>query len=216
MLIFAVYILTSLSFGALFSSANNSLAQPTILNSSITSSIFILGLVICLFCYDTMLPTINSDYYSFNCMFLYLFLFSAVAVLFITRDFIGACCITRFEYDVLFSFVLFSSMCLCFADDFLLTYLSIEMQSLCFYTLATFNRTSDFSTESGLKYFVFGSVISCFLLLGFALVYSFFGNLTFESLLCFLDCSTDSYLFLAILFILTALLFKIGAAPFHF
>jgi NADH-quinone oxidoreductase subunit N len=136
-------------------------------------------------------------------------------VLFVTRDFVGARFVSKFEYDILFSFVLLSAICLCFADDFLLIYLAIELQSLCFYVFATFNRNSEFSTESGLKYFVFGAIISCFLLLGFSLIYVSFGSTSFESLLSLANASENAFLFCGMLFILVAFLFKVGSAPFH-
>jgi NADH-quinone oxidoreductase subunit N len=133
----------------------------------------------------------------------------------VTRDFIGNRLITKFEYDILLSIVFLSSICLCFCDDFLLLYLAIELQSLCFYVFATFNRNSDFSTESGLKYFVFGAIISCLLLLGFSLIYLSFGSTSFEFLTCLAKEPADNFLFLGFLFVLIALLFKVGSAPFH-
>jgi NADH-quinone oxidoreductase subunit N len=136
-------------------------------------------------------------------------------VVLVTRDFSSARKITKFEYDILLLFVFLSAICLCFADDFLLFYLAIELQSLCFYVFATFNRNSNFSTESGLKYFVFGAVISCFLLLGFATVYLTYGSTSFEFLMGLTQVSTNYFLFLGVLFIFIALFFKVGAAPFH-
>jgi NADH-quinone oxidoreductase subunit N len=136
-------------------------------------------------------------------------------VLLTTRDFTNARKITKFEYDTLLSFVVLSALCLCFADDFLLVYLAIELQSLCLYVFATFNRNSEFSTESGLKYFIFGAIISCLLLLGFSLIYLSFGSTSFEFLMNLTQSSSDSFLFIGILFILIAFLFKVGSAPFH-
>jgi NADH-quinone oxidoreductase subunit N len=137
-------------------------------------------------------------------------------VILVTRDFVSARKITKFEYDILLLFVLLSLLCLCFADDFLLLYLAIELQSLCFYVLATFNRTSNFATESGIKYFIFGAIISCFLLFGFSIIYITFGSVSFESLMCLTQTSEASFsVFFGFLFILIALLFKIGSAPFH-
>jgi NADH-quinone oxidoreductase subunit N len=102
--------------------------------------------------------------------------------LFVSRDFLVARNINKYEYDILFVFVALSGCCLCFADDFLILYLAIELQSLAFYVFATFNRNSEFSTEAGLKYFIFGAINSCFLLLGFSLVYLAFGSTSFEFL----------------------------------
>jgi NADH-quinone oxidoreductase subunit N len=210
----ALYILFSLGYGVLYGSSPE-LAYPALLNSFLSFSLFFLIVTTLLFGFD--IPTFHTEYglYTFNQNMQLIFLFVAIMVLFVTRDFVGARLISKFEYDILFSFVLLSAVCLCFADDFLLIYLAIELQSLCFYVFATFNRNSEFSTESGLKYFVFGSVISCFLLLGFSLIYVSFGTTSFESLLSLANASDNAFLFCGMVFILVAFLFKVGAAPFH-
>jgi len=138
-----------------------------------------------------------------------------VFVVLATRDFVVARKIAKFEYDILLLFTVLSVICLCFVDDFLLFYLAIELQSLCFYVFATLNRSSEFSTEAGLKYFVFGAIISCFLLFGFAVIYFTFGLVSFESLMSLVQVTSDPSLLFGFLFILIALLFKVGAAPFH-
>ena len=212
--VFAVYILISLTYGVLYTSSSE-LAFPALLNSFLSFSLFFLILTCFLFGFDITPLQMDSNLYAFNQSILLIFFFVSIMVLFTTRDFVGARFISKFEYDILFSLVLLSAICLCFADDFLLIYLAIELQSLCFYVFATFNRNSEFSTESGLKYFVFGAVISCLLLLGFSLIYISFGSTSFESLLCLANASSNSFLFCGILFILIAFLFKVGAAPFH-
>jgi len=138
-----------------------------------------------------------------------------VGVLLASRDFHVARSVVKYEQDFLFICVVISSVCLCFADDFLIFYLAIELQSLTFYILATFNRNSEFSTEAGLKYFVFGAVISCFLLFGFSLFYLAFGSTSFELLFSLVISSNDPFFFAGMLFTLIALLFKVGSAPFH-
>jgi NADH-quinone oxidoreductase subunit N len=209
-----LYILCSLVYGGLYASSSE-LAYPALLNSFLSFSAFFLSLVVFLFGFDIAAPFTDYSVYSYNQNILLIFLLVSTLVVFVTRDFVGARAVSKFEYDILFSFVLLSAICLCFADDFLLIYLGIELQSLCFYVFATFSRNSEFSTESGLKYFVFGAVISCFLLMGFALIYISFGSISFESLLCLSETSNNSFLFSGVLFILFAFLFKVGAAPFH-
>lgn len=212
--IFALYLLCSLVYGGLYSSSSE-FAYPALLNSFLSFSFFFLSLIIYLFGCDFLPFHIDYSLYSFNqSILLILFLISLLVIL-TTRDFVGAKFISKFEYDILFSFVLLSAICLCFADDFLLIYLAIELQSLCFYVFATFSRNSEFSTESGLKYFVFGAIISCLLLLGFSLIYTSFGSTSFESLLSLANSSDNFFLFTGLLFILVAFLFKVGAAPFH-
>ena len=99
------------------------------------------------------------------------------------------------------------------SNDFLYFYLAVEMQSLCFYVLASFQRNSEFSTEAGLKYFVFGAVISGILLLGLSLIYISFGTLNFDSIYSL--AHENIFLFLGILFLFITFLFKVGAVPFH-
>jgi NADH-quinone oxidoreductase subunit N len=115
-----------------------------------------------------------------------------------------------------FAFVIFSGISLCFCNEFLLVYLTIELQSLSLYVFATFNRNSEFSIEAGLKYFVFGGIMSCFLLLGFALIYLYFGSLSFETIYSISNFDCDMLFFTGFLFVLIVLLFKVGAVPFHF
>ena len=88
-----------------------------------------------------------------------LFMFFAICVLACSGDFLSAKNVFKYEYDLLFIFVVLSAVCLCFCNEFLLIYLAIELQSLTFYIFATFNRNSEFSTEAGLKYFIFGGIV---------------------------------------------------------
>jgi NADH-quinone oxidoreductase subunit N len=176
-------------------------------------SLFLLVALLMFFVND--FASLSYPIYYFSQYFQAFFLILAIFICLASRDFICARKISKFEYDILLLFVFLSALCLCFVDDFLLFYLIIELQSLCFYVFATFNRKSDFSTESGLKYFVFGGIMSCVLLLGFSLVYILFGSTSFEYL-CSLSVISSDLSFFGVCFILITLLFKVGSAPFHF
>jgi len=168
--------------------------------------------MILLFGFD--FDSLDSVYF-FNQNFQLIFLCVLMLVCLTAKDFFTTKFIVKFEYEILFLFVALSSLCLCFADDFLTFYLAIELQSLTFYVFATFNRNSEFCTEAGLKYFVFGAIISCFLLLGFCFVYFAYGSISFETLYSLNVNQNDAFLFIGIIFILIPLLFKVGSAPFH-
>ena len=133
-----------------------------------------------------------------------------------SNEFLAAKNIFKYEYNLLFLFLLLSAVCLCFCNEFLLMYLSLELQSLTFYIFATFNRNSEFSTEAGLKYFVFGGVMSCFLLLSMSLLYLYFGSISFELISSIVNFSYEPLYFLGFFFIIVVLLFKVGSAPLHF
>ena len=75
------------------------------------------------------------------------------------------------EFFVIFSFYLIGALILVSAQDIVTAYISIEIQSLCLYLLAAFNKDSVFSTESGIKYFVLGALASCFIVFGFSFIY---------------------------------------------
>lgn len=128
-----------------------------------------------------------------------------------------------FEFFTVFLLSLLSLLLLISSYDFISFYLSIEMQTLCFYILATFKRNSAFSTEAGLKYFTSGSFISGFFLFGASLLYGCLGTLNIHNinlLLSFpfdiLDQQLKTIILTGIIFITVTLLFKIGCAPFHF
>jgi len=106
------------------------------------------------------------------------------------------------------------------SNDFIIFYLCLELQSLCFYVLAGFKRDSVFSSESGLKYFVSGSFISSIFLFGCSLIYYVLGTLSLENISLLLSYSLthdlNIILYIGAIFILVTFFFKLGAVPFHF
>ena len=62
------------------------------------------------------------------------------------------------------------------ANNLIGLYLGIELQSLSLYVLASIDRNSLKSSESGVKYFVLGALSSGLFLYGCSLVYGFTGS----------------------------------------
>nr|NP_150404.1 NADH dehydrogenase subunit 2 [Pylaiella littoralis]CAC50845.1 NADH dehydrogenase subunit 2 [Pylaiella littoralis] len=126
----------------------------------------------------------------------------------------------RFRSYEFFVFILGIGLSLCLlisSYDLLSIYLSMEFLSLIFYVLATWKKNSYFSAEAGLKYFILGSVASIFYLFGSWLIYFTLGTTNLGSLALLTEnLVTPLYLsFLGLIFIVSALLFKLGAAPYH-
>jgi NADH:ubiquinone oxidoreductase subunit 2 (subunit N) len=125
-----------------------------------------------------------------------------------------------FEFYVILLITILSSLLLICSYDLLTIYLLLEMQALCFYVLASFKRTSSFSTESGLKYFILGSIISCFFLLGLSILYGALGTLNLHYLNLLTSFLFSEYiinfLLVGIFFITITFLFKLAVVPFHF
>ena len=128
-----------------------------------------------------------------------------------------------FEFFVVFLLSIFASLLLLSSVDLLANYLIIELQSICFYILASFRRSSSFSSEAGLKYFISSAFMSCVFLLGVSIFYGCLGTLNYNAIsLLLLFGATDysdiifDYVFLGSLLILIFFLFKLSIAPFHF
>ena len=132
--------------------------------------------------------------------------------------------LSLFEYNILILISVIGLICFVSAYDFVSFYLALELQSLCFYILASFKKDSAFSTESGIKYFILGALSSGFLLFGMSLIYGAIGSTNFEVILKslalvnyneFFSDSCVCRVVMGSVFILISILFKLTAAPFH-
>jgi NADH-quinone oxidoreductase subunit N len=102
------------------------------------------------------------------------------------------------------------------AEDLIVLFLGLEVMSIAVYVLAGYNRSSAFSAEAALKYFLIGAFASGFLLYGIALVYGATGatNLSLAGAqLAGKQLPLMAALGLGLLLIGFA--FKVAAVPFH-
>lgn len=86
------------------------------------------------------------------------------------------------QYSLIALFSILGGSLLMSSLDLLSMYLSIELQSFALYILATLNKERLSATSAGLKYFLLGSLSSCLILLGSAIIYSYTGLTQFEAL----------------------------------
>jgi NADH-quinone oxidoreductase subunit N len=145
-----------------------------------------------------------------------IFLVASLLTLGVSQSFLKKKEVLHFEYVALILFSLLGLSIISVSSNLAMIYLAIELQSLAFYVLATIGWNSDFNVEAGIKYFVIGSFSSCLLLFGFALMYLNTGSLSFEAIQkIYTESDKISIVFYSICFSSAALLFKVGAAPFH-
>ena len=85
--------------------------------------------------------------------------------------------LNNFEYYIILLTSIFGFFLLCCANDFITAYLAIELQGLAFYVLASFKKSSNFSVESGIKYFVLGSLSTALFLFGITFIYGLSGSI---------------------------------------
>jgi len=149
---------------------------------------------------------------------------SAGFCLLISLEYVKQESLNAFEIILLMFFSTVSMLFLVSSADFISMYLAVELQSLCFYVLASVKRNSEFSTEAGLKYFLLGAFSSGLLLFGCSLIYGFTGITNFSELSKLFTGGTQEILSstsslpaceLGMVFLLVGFLFKVAAVPFH-
>lgn len=123
----------------------------------------------------------------------------------------------RFEYPVLILFATLGMLLMVSANDLIMLYMGLELQSLALYVVASIRRDTLKSTEAGLKYFVLGALSSGMLLYGCSMIYGFTGTTSFEGLAAVLGdgAAPSTGLVIGLVFLVAGLAFKVSAVPFH-
>ena len=157
------------------------------------------------------------DYFtrdSFSNYFKILILISSLFVLNSSKNFIIENKLDKFEYPIIILLSILGMFFMVSANDLILFYMGLELQSLSLYILASIDRDNLRSSESGIKYFVLSALSSGLLLYGCSLLYGFTGSTNFEVIANELNKENIGAVF-AMVFILVGLAFKISAVPFH-
>ena len=151
---------------------------------------------------------------SFTNFFKVLILVGTFFILLITQNFIRDIKINYFEYSLVLLLSVLGMFIMISANDLILFYLGLELQSLSLYILASLDRDNLKSNESGLKYFILSALASGLLLYGCSLLYGFSGSTNFEEINLKINIENTGAIF-AMVFILVGLAFKVSAVPFH-
>jgi NADH-quinone oxidoreductase subunit N len=145
-----------------------------------------------------------------------LILFGAAATLALSHAYLVKAALMKFEYPVLILLATVGMMTMVSAQDLIVLYLGLELQSLALYVVAAFRRDSLRSTEAGLKYFVLGSLSSGLLLYGASLTYGYSGTTVFAGIAQVIgDGPLPVGLVFGLVFLSAGIAFKVSAAPFH-
>jgi NADH-quinone oxidoreductase subunit N len=123
----------------------------------------------------------------------------------------------RGEFYILIIFTAFGAMVLARAIDLLTIFLGLETMSLGAYALVAYRRTSARAVEGAVKYFLLGSFAAAILLFGSALLYGATGHTDLAGIRQVIASGqADPILaILALVMMIVALAFKVGAVPFH-
>jgi len=137
-----------------------------------------------------------------------------LCVLLVSKNYIKNNNIDKIEYPIIILASTLGMILMISSYDLIIFYLSLELQSICLYILASFKREDLRSTEAGLKYFILSALASGILLYGCSLIYGFTGSTNFEVISTNLVESNTGAVF-GIVFIIVALAFKVSVVPFH-
>jgi len=145
-----------------------------------------------------------------------LILFSSALMLLLGEGYLARRGVLKFEYPILIVLATLGMIMMVSSGGLISLYMGLELQSLSLYVVAAFNRESPRSTEAGLKYFVLGALSSGLLLYGASLVYGYTGSTRFEVIAHVVETEGVSLgLTFGLVFICSALAFKISCVPFH-
>jgi NADH-quinone oxidoreductase subunit N len=143
------------------------------------------------------------------------FVIAAILVLFLSTEFSDKIAGLT-EYYSLIIFALTGMLFAASANDFAMLFVSIELITVTFYVLVSYQRSKLLSLEAGVKYLIIGALSSAFMVFGIALIWGTTGTMNFTDLSQVAPQFVDNKIFLTgVLFLLAGLGFKIAAVPFQ-
>jgi NADH-quinone oxidoreductase subunit N len=121
------------------------------------------------------------------------------------------------EFFTLSMFSLLGIFVMISGSNFLVIYLGLELLTLSSYALVALRRDHATSTEAAMKYFVLGAMASGFLLYGLSMLYGATGSLDIGTVFKIVNSGQVKHqvLVFGLVFVVSGLAFKLGAAPFH-
>jgi len=144
------------------------------------------------------------------------FLLAALVVLLMSVEFADQIEAGIAEFYALILFALSGMLFASSANDFSLLFVSLELITVSFYVLTSFQRARLTSLEAGVKYLIIGALSTSFTVFGIALVYGTSGKLNFGELAGLGAQLGSNRIFLfGLVLVLVGLGFKIAAFPFQ-
>jgi NADH-quinone oxidoreductase subunit N len=144
------------------------------------------------------------------------FLLATLVVLLMTVEFAENIGTGIAEYYALVLFALAGMLFASSANHFALLFVSLELITVTFYVLTSFQRARLTSLEAGVKYLVIGALSTGFTVFGIALVYGVSRKLEFGALAVVApQLSANKIFLLGLLLVMVGLGFKIAAFPFQ-
>ena len=153
----------------------------------------------------------------FALFFNWMFLASALIVILISYRYLESEHEEPAEYYGLILLAQCGMYFLATGTDLVTIFVGLELMALCFYVLVGFLRGEQRSNEAAMKYFLLGGFSSAILVYGFSLLFGIAGSTGLKQIGAAIEQHDlrDPVLLVALGAVLTGLLFKISAVPFH-
>lgn len=120
------------------------------------------------------------------------------------------------EFVALTLFALVGMLLTASANDFILMFVALELVTVTFFILVSFQRTRLGSVEAGVKYLIFGALAAAFMVFGIALIFGSANTTNFYEIAAKQGSLAASPVFLiGLLLTFVGLGFKISAVPFQ-
>lgn len=137
-------------------------------------------------------------------------------IMYISKGYIKEKKMQTLEYSGIQVMVVLGMGIMLGGNNMMSIYLGMEMQSLGMYVMATYTKGSRYSTEAGMKYFVMGALGSGIMLFGASQMYKNTGTTNIEEMGRIYNQGIEIESVIGLGMVSVGLLFKMGAAPFHF
>jgi NADH-quinone oxidoreductase subunit N len=143
------------------------------------------------------------------------FLLTTVFVLIMSVDFADRIPVGISEFYALILFALSGMLFAASTNDFIMVFVSLELITITFYILTSYQRQRVKSLEAGVKYLILGALSTGFTLFGIALIFGTAQTTNFSEILAKAGLFESKLFLLGIFMVLVGLGFKIAAFPFQ-
>lgn len=121
------------------------------------------------------------------------------------------------EYVFLMLSSVLGMIVLIMSNDLIVTFIGIEMMSLCLYILCAMSKEEVLSKEAAFKYFILGSFASAIFLYGVSFIYGTVGSTAFPEILDAVATliSTNGLFLIGLVLVTLGFAFKVSVFPLH-
>jgi len=192
-------------------------ARKGMMPLTVFSLLGVLGYTLFDFFYGSKASFLSGMYLhdQFAVYFKVLFLLAALLVVLSSGGYVQKFAEHRGEFYSLIMAATLGMMIMAGAGELITMYVGLELMTISFYILVAYLADNARSSEAGIKYLVLGATSSAILLYGISLIYGLTGSTQYTEIASGIGGNLTPASFLATVFLLAGLGFKISLVPFH-